>query len=96
MRSGISRIILFGSTNEVFECGGYLLDEPRQTHEERQRHDTSVVKVKPRWSELRIVHEIGRVINTNPSDHIAREGSEGMIQPHDFPGTLKAFESSYD
>ena len=38
-RSGIRRIILFGSTNELFEYGGYLLNEPRQTHEQRQRHD---------------------------------------------------------
>lgn len=55
-----------------------------------------MVKVKPRWSELRIVHKIGRVINTKPPDHIAREGSEGMVQSHYFPGTLKAFEPSYD
>ena len=95
-RSGIRRIILFKSANELFEYGGYLLNEPRQTHKQRQRHHTSVVKVKPRWSELRIVHQVGRVISTEPPNHIAGEGSEGMIHPHYFPGTLQAFEPIYD
>lgn len=39
-------------------------------------------QVKPCWRELRIVHEIGRVINAKPVDHVARESCEGMIQPY--------------
>jgi hypothetical protein len=51
-----------------------------------------VEKFKPPWSELGVVHQIGRIINTKPADDIAREGSEGMIQPHYFPCPLEAFE----
>lgn len=53
-------------------------------------------KVKPPWRELGIVDEIGRVINTEPADDIAREGSEGMIKSHYFPGSLEAFETAYN
>lgn len=71
----------------------HLLYEPRQTHEQRQRHDPAVEQVKPCWRELRIVHEIGRVIDAKPVDHVAREGSKGMIQPHHLARSPEATES---
>ena len=55
-----------------------------------------MIKVKPLWSELWIVYKIWWVINTKPADHIAREGSKGMIQPHYLSGSLQAFEASYN
>ena len=71
----------------------FLLDKPGETHEKRQRYDTTVEEIEPAGSKVRSCREMGWIVDTKCADDISRVCSEGVVQPDYLTGALELFEA---